>query len=72
MKMTGRYPVSLLLDGQALNITVVGYVNSLEFGVTACRKTLPSVQRILDYLEDSLAELEMVAGIGRRSRTSSQ
>ncbi|MEN8720724.1 MAG: wax ester/triacylglycerol synthase family O-acyltransferase [Oceanococcaceae bacterium] len=68
MKMSGMYPVSLLLDGQALNITVVGYVDSLEFGITACRKTLPSMQRLLDYLEDALAELEMVAGIGGRKR----
>lgn len=68
MQMSGMYPVSLLLDGQALNITVIGYVDSLEFGITACRKTLPSVQRLLDYLEDSLAELEIVAGIGRRSK----
>lgn len=66
MRMAGMYPVSLLLDGQALNITVIGYVDSLEFGITACRKTLPSVQRLLDHLEDSLAELEIVAGIGQR------
>lgn len=66
MRMGGMYPVSLLLDGQAMNITVIGYVDSLEFGITACRKTLPSIQRLLDYLEDSLTELEMVAGIGKR------
>lgn len=69
LKMAGMYPVSLLLDGQALNITVVSYDGSLEFGITACRKSLPSVQRLLDYLEDSMAELEMVAGIGRRSKS---
>ena len=64
----GMYPISLLLDGQALNITVLSYTDSMEFGITACRKTLPSVQRLLDYLEDALTELELMAGIGQANK----
>ncbi len=62
-KMTGLYPASLMLDGQALNITMVSYAESMEFGITACRKSLPSVQRLLDYLDDALTELSEVAGL---------
>ena len=50
--------MSLVLHGYALNITVVSYKDSLEFGVIGCRVTLPHIQRFLDYLEASLGELE--------------
>ena len=57
-RMTGMYPVSLLFNGQALNITVTSYEDSLDFGIIACRRSLPSVQRLIDHLETALAELE--------------
>lgn len=60
-KLSGLYPVSIVLDGMALNITMTSYVDTLEFGLIACRKALPSMQRLLTYLEDSLMELERVA-----------
>lgn len=61
-RMEGMYPASLMLDGQAINITMVSYADSMEFGITACRRSLPSIQRLLDYLADALAELEAIAG----------
>ena len=62
-RMTGLYPASLMLDGQALNITMVSYADSMEFGITACRKSLPSAQRLLDYLVEALDELAQIAGL---------
>lgn len=61
--LTGMYPVSLPLDRIALNITLVSYVDQLEFGFTACRRSLPSMQRLLDYVEQSIEDLEVAAGI---------
>ncbi len=52
------YPMSIVIDGQALNITLNSYADKLEFGLIACRRTLPHMQRLLDYLEQGLAELE--------------
>ncbi|MDA3920763.1 MAG: wax ester/triacylglycerol synthase family O-acyltransferase [Salinisphaera sp.] len=57
-EMLGMYPVSIVLDGQALNISLTSYRDSLEFGLIACRKTLPSMQNLLQYLADALDELE--------------
>ena len=57
-KLEGSYPVSIVLDGFALNITLNSYVDKLEFGLIACRRTLPHMQRLLDYLEQGLKELE--------------
>jgi WS/DGAT/MGAT family acyltransferase len=57
-RMQGVYPLSIVLDGQALNITVTTYAGRLHFGLTGCRRNIPHLQRMLTYLEDSLAELE--------------
>ena len=62
-QMSGMYPVSIPVDDMALNITLVSYNNQLEFGLTACRRTLPSMQRLLDYLSNGIAELEIAANI---------
>jgi diacylglycerol O-acyltransferase len=63
-RLEGIYPASIVLHGQALNITLVSYADQIDFGIIACRRTMPSVQRLLDLLEDSLAELEELAGLG--------
>jgi len=62
-RMLGTYPVSIPYEGQALNITVTSYAGSLEFGLTGCRRSLPSLQRMLGHLETSLAELERVTAV---------
>ena len=62
-QLEGIYPASIVLHGQALNITLVSYMDQLDFGIIACRRSLPHVQRLLDHLEESLQELEQLAGI---------
>ncbi len=64
-RLDGIYPASIVFDGFAMNITLVSYHKSLDFGIVACRRSLPQIQRIIDYLEDSLQELEVVAGLRR-------
>jgi len=56
--LLGSYPVSAVFHGFALNITFISYNGNLDFGIIACRETVPRVQRLIDYLEESLAELE--------------
>jgi hypothetical protein len=51
------YPVSIPAHGMALNLTVQSYCGSLDFGLTACRKTVPELRKLADYLDESLAEL---------------
>lgn len=52
------YPLSIPTENQALNITCLSYADHLEFGLVGCRLAVPKLQRLLDYLEDSLGELE--------------
>jgi diacylglycerol O-acyltransferase len=69
-RLDGMYPVSIPFDGGAVNFTVVSNHENLDFGIVACRKSVPHVQRLIDYMEDSLVELEDAAGLrtpsGRR------
>jgi diacylglycerol O-acyltransferase len=58
MKLDETYPLSIPVDYLALNITITGYVNQLGFGYTACRRSVPALQRMLDYTDDTLVELE--------------
>ena len=52
------YPVSIPTQYLALNITISGYCDNLGFGYTACRRSVPALQRMLDYTDQSILELE--------------
>ena len=75
-RLEGVYPMSIPYHGQALNVTINSYVDSLEFGLIGCRRRVPHLQRLLAHLEASLVELEVAAGVAagpaaprRRRRT---
>lgn len=57
-RLDGLYPLSIPLDGQALNITCTSYDTEIAFGLTGCRRTVPHLQRLLGYLDDELEALE--------------
>lgn len=57
-QLEGIYPASLVLDDFALNITLISRHDFIDFGIIACRKSLPRVQRLLEYIEDAIEELE--------------
>lgn len=62
-RLDGLYPLSIPLDGQALNITCTSYSHEIAFGLTGCRRTVPHLQRLLGYLADELDALEESAGV---------
>lgn len=62
-KLVGMYPASVPMHGQALNITAVSYNGQVGLGLTGCRRTVPSLQKLLVHLEDALVELEVAAGL---------
>lgn len=62
-RLDGLYPLSVVLDGQALNITVTSYSDRMAFGLTGCRRSVPHLQRLIGHLDAELAALEKaVAG----------
>jgi diacylglycerol O-acyltransferase / wax synthase len=62
-RLDGNYPLSIALDGQALNITVVNNANNIDFGLVGCRRSVPHLQRLLGHLESSLKDLERAVGV---------
>jgi diacylglycerol O-acyltransferase len=59
-RLLGMYPASIVLNGQALNISITSYDHQLHFGLTGCRRTVPHLQRLLTHLEDALQDLERI------------
>ncbi len=56
--MEAYYPLSIPMPGYGLNITVVSYVDTLNFGFIGCRDNLPHLQRLAVYSREALEELE--------------
>jgi hypothetical protein len=62
--MEAFYPVSMTMDGQALNITFLTYAGRCAIGFTACREGVPHMQRIAVWTGEALNELEQALNTG--------
>src|SRR5262249_47458542 len=51
------YPVSTIIDGQGLNVTVQSYLDTLDFGLVACRELVPDLWDMVDAMVDDLHDL---------------
>jgi len=43
-ELKAYYPVSIVTHGLALNVTIVSYDGSLDFGLVACKRTVPDLR----------------------------
>jgi diacylglycerol O-acyltransferase len=50
-----------VLEGIGLNITVWSYLDKMEFGIVACRETMPDLWDLAAGMHDALAELKKAA-----------
>ncbi len=64
-RMLHYYPVSTIVDGQGINITVQSYGDILDFGLVSCRELVPDLEDLADLL------VEEIAVLARRSPTGS-
>src|SRR5439155_11286861 len=70
-RLESLFPLSLLLHGNALNITCVSYAGTLNFGFTGARDTLPHLQHLAIYMGEALDELTRIL-LGKRPRTTAR
>jgi WS/DGAT/MGAT family acyltransferase len=56
-KMLNYYPVSIVVHGVALNITVQSYMNQLCFGLIACRRAVPDLHELAGDLRRAMDQL---------------
>jgi hypothetical protein len=67
-RLLSHYPVSAITDGAGLNITVLSYLDQLDFGIVADREQVSDAWPMIDGLRRALDELvemlprETVAG----------
>lgn len=50
-------PLSFLVDGYGLNVTLIGYTDRVTLGFVGCRDTIPHLQRLAVYTGEALEEL---------------
>ncbi|MGD1256610.1 WS/DGAT/MGAT family O-acyltransferase [Mycobacterium seoulense] len=62
-RLDGNYPLSIAVDGQALNITLATSADSLDFGLVGYPRAVPHLQRVLGHLESSLKDMERAVGL---------
>ena len=65
-ELMGLYPLSIPVQGMALNITCASYGGAdgdMDFGLVGCRRTVPHLQRLLTGLDTELGALEEAAGV---------
>ncbi len=64
------YPVSTIVDGQGLNVTVQSYRDTLDIGLVACRELVPDVWDLAEYIVEDLAAIAAAAGVSLASESS--
>jgi diacylglycerol O-acyltransferase / wax synthase len=60
-RLVAAYPLGPLIEGAAMNITVVSYAGSIDFGVIACARTVPHVADIALGFSAAVADLFKIA-----------
>ncbi|HET9074077.1 MAG TPA: wax ester/triacylglycerol synthase family O-acyltransferase [Solirubrobacteraceae bacterium] len=50
-RLEANFPISVITDGMGLNITVMSYRGSMDFGIVADREQMPDVRRLLEGLQ---------------------
>lgn len=70
--VTCYYPVSIASQGMALNVTVQSYNGRMDYGLIACRRAVPDITEIGDYmlaehkkLMDLMQKVPAVAGAAK-------
>ncbi len=83
-QVLGIWPMGPITDGAGLNITVMSYLGSVNFGLVACRELAPDLGRLAHYIDEATADLVKATGgsataaetdarnvTGRRQRSAS-
>ena len=60
-KLVGLYPIGPIFDGGGLNITVMSYLDNMDFGLNVCPELVPDPETIADGLRIALDDLRKAA-----------
>nr|VTP03451.1 putative diacyglycerol O-acyltransferase tgs2 [Mycobacterium riyadhense] len=62
-RLDSIYPLANVMNGEALSVILTNNAGNLDFGLVACRRSVPHLQRLLAHLETSLSDLERAIGV---------
>jgi diacylglycerol O-acyltransferase len=71
-RQRAQFPVSGVLDGIGINITVMSYQDSLEFGIVVDRELVDNPWPLLDALRAGLDELRDAAHVAAKAANPSR
>jgi diacylglycerol O-acyltransferase / wax synthase len=61
------YPLSIVVHGVALNITVQSYDGKMDFGFIACRRAMPDVRDLAQHVYAAFNELQQLLAAKMRA-----
>jgi WS/DGAT/MGAT family acyltransferase len=62
-QMQASFPVSVIVDGVGLNITVMSYLDHLDFGIVADREQVDDAWALMDQLGGALEQLAVATPV---------
>ncbi len=62
-QMTSFHPLSIIVHGVALNITVQTYAGHIDFGIICCKQAVPQARSIAKAVETSFRDLRKIIKI---------
>jgi WS/DGAT/MGAT family acyltransferase len=62
-RLEATYPLPPTLRGQALNVGLFSSGETIDFGLVSSERAVPDLERMVDYLETALQELERAVGL---------
>ena len=63
-RLVANYPFSVVTDGMGLNITVMSYCGSMDFGLVSDRDQMPDLSLLMEWLGEELEALKAEAPTG--------
>jgi diacylglycerol O-acyltransferase / wax synthase len=62
-RLVATYPMGPVMEGAGLNVTVLSYLDNVDFGFLAAAELVPDVWDLADHIDDAMAELVAAADL---------
>jgi hypothetical protein len=62
-RLVSMLPLGPPIDGAGLNITVLSYLDRIDWGFIACRELAPRLRHLANGIEDAHAEVMKLADL---------
>ena len=72
-RLEAQYPLSLITDGMGLNLTILSYLDRIDFGIVGDREEVPDVWFLAEEIRHGFEELrDLVPAKAPKSKKKKQ